>query len=140
MAMFTDPFDILLRLQQALDTYRTSDWLGAGPSSAGSFPPLNAFRKGDDYVLIAELPGVDRADLDIQVKGNTVRLSGKKEPKYPEKIGLHRRERPFGRFDRALTVPIEIDANKVQASYRNGVLAVLLPRAEHDKPRRIQLN
>jgi len=140
MAVFADPFDVLLRLQQALDTYRTSEWLGGGPSDSGSFPPLNAFRKGDDFVLVGELPGVDRADLDIQVKGNTVRIAGKKVPAYPEKIGLHRRERAFGRFDRALTVPIEIDADKVQASYRDGVLALLLPRAEHDKPRKIALS
>jgi len=111
-----------------------------GPSGGGSYPPLNAFRKGEDFVLVAELPGVDRDDLDIQVKGNTVRLSGRKTPKYPENVGLHRRERPFGRFDRALTLPIEVDPERVQASYRDGVLAILLPRAERDKPRKIQLS
>jgi HSP20 family protein len=140
MAIFANPFDMLLRLQRELDAFRASDWLTAGPSAGGSFPPLNAFRKGEDIVLVAELPGVDRADLDIQVKGNTVRLSGKKAPNYPEQIGLHRRERPFGQFDRALTLPIEVDADKVQASYRDGVLAILLPRAERDKPRRIALS
>jgi HSP20 family protein len=140
MAVFGDPFEMLLRLQQALDTYRTSDWLGAGPSSGGSYPPLNAFRKGDDFVLVAELPGVNRNELDIQVKGNTIRLSGRKAAKYPEKVGLHRRERLFGRFDRALTLPIEVDPDRVQASYRDGVVAILLPRAERDKPRKIQLS
>lgn len=140
MAVFADPFEMLLRLQRALDTYRTSDWLGAGPSGGGSYPPLNAFRKGEDFVLVAELPGLDRDDLDIQVKGNTVRLSGRKAPKYPENVGIHRRERPFGRFDRALTLPIEVDPERVQASYRDGVLAILLPRAERDKPRKIQLS
>lgn len=140
MVMFADPFDMLLRLQQGLDTFRASDWLEAGPSGGGSFPPMNAFRKGDDYVLVAELPGVERADLDIQVKGNTVRLAGKKVPKYPDKAGLHRRERPFGQFDRAVTLPIEVDADKVQATYQDGMLALLLPRAEHDKPRRIALS
>jgi HSP20 family protein len=140
MALYPNPFDALLRLQQALDTFRTSDWLEAGPSGGGSYPPINAFRKGDDYVVIAELPGIDRADLDIQVKGNTIRLWGKKAAKYPEKAGLHRRERPFGQFDRALTLPVEVDADKVQATYSDGMLAVLLPRAEHDKPRRIKLS
>ncbi|HVO23347.1 MAG TPA: Hsp20/alpha crystallin family protein [Candidatus Margulisiibacteriota bacterium] len=140
MAMFADPFELLVRLQQALDSSRTSDWLDAGPSAGGSFPAINAFRKGEDYVLIAELPGVDRADLDIQVKGNTIRLAGKKAPNYPEKAGLHRRERPFGRFDRAVTLPIEVDGDKVQANYQDGVLALLLPRAERDKPRRIPLS
>ena len=140
MAMFADPFDMLLRLQQALDTSRTSDWLAGGPSGGGSFPPLNAFRKGDDYVVVAELPGVDRADLTIEVKGNSLRLAGKREPRYPAEASLHRRERLFGRFDRTVTLPVEIDADKVQAGYQGGVLALLLPRAERDKPRRIALS
>lgn len=140
MALYPNPFDALLRLQRALDTSRASDWLEAGPSGGGAFPPLNAFRKGDDYVVIAELPGVDRADLDIQVKGNTIRLSGTKSARYPEKAALHRRERPFGRFDRAVTLPVAVDAERVQATYSNGMLALLLPRAEHDKPRRITLS
>lgn len=140
MALFPDPFEALQRFQQALDTYRTSNWLESGPSGGGSFPPLNAFRKGDDYVILAELPGVERSELDIQVKGNTIRLSGRKSARYPEKASLHRRERMFGRFDRSLTLPVEIEAEKVQATYTDGVLALLLPRAEHDKPRRIKLS
>jgi HSP20 family protein len=140
MALFPDPFEALLRFQQALDSFRASDWLESGPSGGGSFPPLNAFRKGDDYVIIAELPGIDRDELEIQVKDNTIRLAGRKSVKYPEKASLHRRERLSGRFDRTLTLPVAIDADKVQATYQDGVLALLLPRAEHDKPRRIKLN
>ena len=60
MAVFTDPFDALTNFQQALDTYRTSSWLDAGLSGGGAFPPLNVFRKGDDFIIIAELPGVSR--------------------------------------------------------------------------------
>jgi HSP20 family protein len=139
MAIFADPFEALLRFQQALDSYRQSDWLRGGTSGGGAFPLLNAFRKGDDIVILAELPGVDRNELDIQVKGNTIRLSGRKAPNYPEKASLHRRERLFGRFDRTLTLPIEVEADKVQATYNDGILALLLPRAERDKPRRISL-
>ena len=58
MAVFTDPFDALTSLQQALDTYRTSSWLDTGLSGGGAFPPVNVFRKGDDFIIIAELPGV----------------------------------------------------------------------------------
>jgi HSP20 family protein len=90
-------------------------------------------------VLLAELPGVGRSELDIQVKGNTIRLSGRKTAQYPEKASVHRRERPFGQFDRTMTLPIEIEADKVRANYQDGVLAILLPRAEHDKPQRIKL-
>jgi len=139
MALYPDPFEALWRLQRTMEARRASDWLDAGPSGGGSFPPVNAFRKGDDYIVLAELPGVDRNDLEIQVKNNTLRLSGRKAPKYPDKVSVHRRERLFGQFDRSVTLPVEIDADKVQASYNNGVLALLLPRAERDKPRRIKL-
>ena len=86
MALFPDPFGTLLGLQSALDGFRRSDWLQSGPSASGSYPPLNVFRKGDDFALVAELPGVSSSDLDIQVKGRTVRLSGSKSAKYPEKL------------------------------------------------------
>jgi HSP20 family protein len=140
MALFPDPFRSLVEWQKSLDALRASDWLTGGLSARGAFPPMNAFRKGEDYVLLAELPGVDRDALDIQVKGNTIRISGRKTPNYPEKASVHRRERPFGDFDRTVTLPVEIEADKVQASYNDGVLALLLPRAEHEKPRRITLS
>jgi HSP20 family protein len=139
MALFSSPFDALSGLQQALDAFRTSSWLDAGPSGGGAYPPLNVFRKGDDFAVIAEVPGVRTSDLELQVKGNTIRLSGRKAVDYPEQAGVHRRERLGGRFDRAITLPVEIDADGVQAECRDGVLALLLPRAARDKPRTIQV-
>jgi HSP20 family protein len=139
MALFPDPFSPMLSLQEALDAFRASSWLQSGPSGGGSYPPLNVFRKGDDYVLIAEVPGINKADLDIQIKGRTIRLSGSKTVKYGEKASLHRRERLAGRFDRSLTLPIEIDADAVKAECHDGILALSLPRAERDKPRSIKI-
>ena len=140
MAVFSGPFDPLLGFQQALDAFRTSGWLdAAGPSGGGAYPPINVFRKGDDFLLVAEVPGVRKADLDVQVKGRTIRISGAKAVGYPERAGVHRRERLGGRFDRALTLPIEIDADAVQAECRDGLLALLLRRAARDKPRSIQV-
>lgn len=137
---FLDPFETLFNLQRALDASRTSDWLARGPSSAGAYPPVNVFRQGDDFVVVTELPGIEREDVDIQVHGNRIRLSGKKAIQYEEGASLHRRERVAGTFDRTIAVPIEVDANSVKAEYRNGVLALLLPRAERDKPRTISVN
>jgi len=137
MALFPDPFDALSSLQQALDTFRTSGWLASGPSGGGGYPPVNVFRKGDDFVVTTEVPGIAKSDLAIQVKGNTIRLSGTKAVVYPEKASLHRRERLAGRFDRALTLPVEIDAEGVKAECRDGILAMFLPRAERDKPKSI---
>jgi HSP20 family protein len=138
MAMlFPDPFDNLFQLQQALDAFRTSGWLGSGPSGSGAYPPLNVFRKGDDVVVIAEVPGIRKSDLEIQVKGNTIRIAGGKTVQYGDTAALHRRERVAGRFDRAITVPVEIDADHVKAECRDGILALYLPRAERDKPKSI---
>jgi HSP20 family protein len=139
MAIFTDPFDALTSFQQALDSFRESDWLEAGPSAGGAYPPMNVFRKGDDFIIITEIPGVKKSDLDVQVKGRTLRLSGQKSLAFPEKAAVHRRERLSGRFDRAVTLPVEIDPEGVKAEYRDGVLALFLPRAESEKPRTIKI-
>jgi HSP20 family protein len=139
MALFPDPFDTLSSLQQALDTFRTSGWLSSGPSGGGSYPPVNVFRKGDNFVVITEVPGIAKSDLEIQVKGNTIRLAGTKSVSYPEKASLHRRERLAGRFDRAVTLPVEIDTDGVKAECRDGILALFLPRAERDKPKSIRI-
>lgn len=138
--LFSDPVDALWQLQQALDAFRASDWLTSGPSAGGAYPPLNVFRRGDDIVIIIEVAGVKKSDLEIQIKGDTIRIAGKKSVDYGEKAGLHRRERLAGRFDRAIAVPVEIDAERVKAEYRDGVLALYLPRAERDKPKTITVN
>jgi HSP20 family protein len=139
MALFPDSFDALSGLQQALDTFRTSGWLASGPSGGGSYPPLNVFRKGDDFVVIAEVPGIAKADLEVQARGNTIRLAGTKSVNYSEKASLHRRERLAGRFDRTVALPVEIDGDGVKAEYRDGILALYLPRADRDKPKSIRV-
>ena len=139
MALFPDAFDALLGLQQAMDSFRSSGWLTSGPSAGGAYPPMNMFRKGDDFVIIAEVPGIKKSDLEVQVKGNTIRLAGTKLVNYPDKAGLHRRERLAGRFDRVVTLPVEIDQDGVKAECRDGILALFLPRAERDKPKSIQV-
>ena len=139
MAVFRDPFDALSSFQQALDSYRASSWLDAGLSGGGAYPPVNVFRKGDDFLIIAEVPGVKKSDLDVQVKGRTIRLSGAKSVGYPDKAALHRRERLAGRFDRAVTLPVEINPDGVKAEYREGILALFLPRAESEKAKSIKV-
>jgi HSP20 family protein len=139
VALFSYPFETLSTLQQALDAFRSSGWLASGLSGSGGYPPINIFRKGDDFVVITELPGVKKSDLSVQVKGRTIRVSGAKSIAYPENAAVHRRERLGGRFDRAVTLPVEIDADSVKAECRDGILALFLARAESDKPKSIQV-
>jgi HSP20 family protein len=133
-------FDALLDFQRALESRLESDWLRGATAGTGAFPPINVFQQDDNLVAIIELAGVNKSDLEIQAKDNTLRISGKKDVEYPEKVSLHRRERLSGTFDRTLTVPIQIDADRIKAEYRDGVLALFIPRAESDKPRSISIN
>ena len=98
------------------------------------------FRQGDDVVIITEVPGVRKEDLQVQAKGNTIRISGKKAVQYGQSASLHRRERLAGNFDRAVTVPVEIDPDRIRAEFRDGILALHLPRAERDKPKSIAIS
>lgn len=136
----TDPFSTLLSVQRAMDEARRSDWFGTRTTGRGAYPFINVFREGEDFVIVSEMPGVKKEDLDIQVKGDEVRISGTKKIDYDDAASVHRRERRAGRFDRTLTLPAQIDAGRVKAEYRNGILAVHLPRAESDKARSVAIN
>ena len=134
------PLDALFDLQRALDSRLDSDWLRDATAGTGAYPPINVFQQGDNLVAILEVPGVDKAHLEIQAKDNAVRISGKKAISYPEGVSVHRRERLTGTFDRTLTVPMQINAEGIKAEYRDGVLALFIPRAEADKPRTVRIN
>lgn len=137
---YDNPFQALLALQNQLDARRKSGFLSNYTTAGGTYPPINIFQKGDDYVAIVELAGVDKDKLDIQIKNNTIRLSGEKTANYPENISVHRSERIFGKFDRTITVPVKVDSAAVSAEYRDGILALLIPRAEEDKPRKVAIS
>ena len=137
---FSDPFDALLGFQRALDAYRSSAWLESGTSAGGAFPPINVFRKGETFVVVIEVPGINKSDIEIEIKGNTIRLAGTKSIKYSDKASVHRRERLAGRFDRAITIPVEIDAERVKAECRDGILAISVPPHEREKPHSIKIS
>jgi HSP20 family protein len=136
---FSDPFEALFDLQRALEARRASDWLQDATTSMGPFPPINVFQQGEDYLAIIELPGVNKDDLEVQAKENLIRISGKKTIHYKEGVSVHRRERVSGEFDRTLSIPVQVDPDGIKAEFRDGVLALLLPRAESDKPRSIKI-
>jgi HSP20 family protein len=136
---FNDPFDALFALQRALDARLGSDWIGRGTAAGGSYPPVNIFQQGDDFIAVLEVPGVGKGDLAIEAKENTIRISGRKPIDYGEGASIHRRERLSGIFDRTIALPIDINPDAVRADYHDGVLALFIPRAEHEKPRTIKI-
>jgi HSP20 family protein len=106
--------------------------------SAGVFPLINVTEDTNNYYVRAELPGMKSDELDIQVTGNGISISGERKiPVEGNNIKYHRREREAGTFSRSINLPGEIDVNKVEASMENGVLKINIPKSEAAKPRQI---
>jgi HSP20 family protein len=112
---------------------------GGSDNRDGQFSAHQYFPARSDFLAIIELPGIDKKELEIQAKENTIRISGKKTIKYSEGASVHRRERISGVFDRTLSVPIQINPDGIRAEYRDGILALFIPRAESEKPKTIKI-
>ncbi|HXV35519.1 MAG TPA: Hsp20/alpha crystallin family protein [Myxococcota bacterium] len=105
----------------------------------GVFPAVNLYEDGSQYVLTTELPGVNADEIEVSIEGSTLTLSGQKRIDYSnlEGASIHRRERQSGSFRRAFELPSVIDADKVEARTRNGVLMLRLPKSPEYQPRQI---
>jgi len=106
-------------------------------SGSREYPALNVWSGKDGAVVTAELPGLDSKAIQISVTGGTLTLQGKHDVTAEKNDEWQRRERPSGSFTRTVDLAFKIDSEKVEAHFRNGVLAIHLPRAEEDKPRKI---
>jgi HSP20 family protein len=105
---------------------------------AGTFPPMNITQDDEAFYVRAEIPGMDPADLSISAMRNRLSVSGRRElPREQERASYHRKERAEGSFDRTVTLPGEIDAERVEARYVDGVLSLTLPKTEQARPRQI---
>jgi HSP20 family protein len=101
---------------------------------------MNVWTNEDGAVLTAELPGCDPAALEISVVDNTLSVTGKRaQEDVSEDVTYHRRERSCGGFDRTFELPFSVEASAVEATFENGVLQITLPRAEADKPKKIEI-
>ncbi len=108
--------------------------------SAGVFPLTNVTEDKENYYVRAELPGIKSNELDIQVTAEGISISGERKiPVEGNNVKYHRREREAGKFSRSINLPGEIDVNKVEASMKNGVLKVTIPKSEAAKPRQITI-
>lgn len=110
----------------------------SGDVGAGVFPPMNITQDDDNFYLRAEVPGIKPSELSISAVRNRVSIAGKREiQREHDRASYHRKERAEGAFDRTVTLPTEVDAGRVDASYADGILTLTLPKAEETKPRQI---
>ncbi len=137
-----DPFSHLSSLRSAVDQI-FGDYMGRtgveGPHG-GVFPPLNITESENNLYVCAELPGVDAKEIDISATADSIALRGeRKVPQVSEEISYHQREREFGTFKRIINLPMKINTDKISASYKLGILTVVLPKAEEVQPKQIKI-
>ena len=136
-----DPFHNVSRLQNRVNRlFSNALFPVTDEESRGWSPTVDIFERGDDLVLRAEIPGVKQDDVDLSVDGDVLTIRG--ERVRDEKLSdesYHRIERSFGAFTRSFTLPSSVDSTHIVASYKDGVLEVILPKAETAKPKKIQV-
>lgn len=105
------------------------------------FPPLNVWASEEKTIVLAEVPGIDPDNIDLQIVNNILTLKTKRDlDKTSDEQAWHRRERGCGQFTRSLELPYPIDAEKAQATFSNGVLQIELRRAAVDLPKKISIH
>jgi len=107
-------------------------------------PSLDVVERADAYVVSAELPGVDPATVDVQFENNTLTLSGTKQPSVvaqeKDELRVYTAERLSGAFERAVRLPEYVEGDKIEATYTNGVLTIVVPKAQAARARKIAVN
>ena len=133
------PWDELHRMRRQLE--QMFDDAPHQKATAGVFPLINLTEDKDKYHVRAELPGVKVDELDIQVTGNNLAISGERKIAAEEEgARYHRREREAGTFSRMIGLPGEVDTDKVEANLDNGILTIVVSKAEIAKPKQITVN
>ena len=137
-------FGRLSSLRDELDRLFESPWTELARTSqllSGWTPALDVHEDKDNFVVRAELPGMKREDIDVSLHDGALSISGerKTEKKY-EEAEVYRTERFFGKFQRTVTLPAAVAADKVKAQYKDGVLTITLPKTEEAKPKQIDVN
>lgn len=125
-------------LEQYLDNLFGQVWGGRGWSNG--FPRSDVAETEDAFVIEAELPGMRREDIKVEMKENILTISGENKAEEKEKTkGYHRIERSYGTFTRSFRLPSSVDETRISARYDNGVLRLTVPKREEARPRQIEV-
>lgn len=136
---YTSFFGDIERLQREMNQLFDS-FPGSWERITSTTPTLRMWVNDENVIITAEVPGVKADDLDIQVVGDTLKLSGERKfEKVSDEITTHRREQTYGKFSRAIQLPYPINTNQIEAEFEKGILKIKLPREESSKPRKISV-
>ena len=130
MLMRTDPFRELDRVAQQV----------FGTAARPAAMPIDAYRKGDDFVMLFDLPGVDASSIDLTVERNVLTVHAERVRPGDDEVEMLIGERPQGTFSRQLFLGETLDTDRLSADYTDGVLRLHVPVREQAKPRRVEIN
>jgi HSP20 family protein len=136
------PLARLSALSNDMDRFFDLPFFGGDSQAfAGFSPALDLYQDKDTLTVKAEVPGMKKEDIHLSLHDGTLTISGeRRQEKAHDEKGSLRNERFFGKFERSLTLPLQVDSSRVSASYEDGILKVSLPKAEEAKPRQIEIN
>jgi len=137
-----DPFRDLISLKDDFDRI-FKEYLGILPEKGEEvwFPAVDIKETRDNIIVSAELPGMKKEDIKVTIHGDQLSVSGERKLEKEEKDETyHRIERAYGKFQRVITLPVEVAENKIKASYEHGVLKINLPKSEKSKPKEIEVS
>jgi len=136
MALLVKPEPFTREIDRVFDAF-----FGQTDQGRRWVPPMDLVEAEDHFVLKADLPGLAERDVNIEVQDGTLTISGERKAEHEEREkGWYRIERSFGSFSRSLTLPDGVDADRIEASFADGVLEVHIPKPEERKPRRISIS
>jgi len=121
-------------LEGAMRTWREPGELGAWA------PRIDVYEKGDNIIIDAEIPGLKKEDIEVTVENQMLTLRGeKKETKEVKRDGFYQSERFYGKFQRAVALPAAVDESKIEATYKDGILTVTMPKSEEARAKHIAI-
>ena len=133
-------FDVAKTLEEFDRMFGTAGRpMGLRSVPRGTFPPINIYTKDDKAILVAEMPGLNRDDIELTVLGDSVTIKCERKTDSDENIRYHRKERATGNFSRTVTLPDSVDPDAVKATYENGVLRVEMSKAQEAKAKKIKI-
>ncbi len=129
------------RFSRLFDPRLPSLWDREAEVAASWRPMVDIYEEDEAYVIKAELPGVDKKDIDVDLKGRTLVIKGERAAENEVKEeNFCCRERTFGKFQRAFSLPEVLDADKIKADFKDGVLKITVPKREEVKPKQVTVN
>ncbi|MBI4285495.1 MAG: Hsp20/alpha crystallin family protein [Chloroflexi bacterium] len=134
------PFEEMERLMESAFRGWPTLWERAPGDGMAWAPSIDVFDKKDSIVVRAELPGMKKEEIDVKVEGNTMIIGGERKASTEVKEeDYYRSEMVYGKFTRSITLPSTVDAARIEATYKDGILEVNLPKTEAAKPKKIEI-